>query len=72
METITVPSENPTIGPVAEVMQISVAADEDVDAINALLADGWKLLHIGHTSQHTVYVLGKPSQASKRRTGFTT
>ena len=72
METITVPSENPTLGPVAEIMQISVAADEDVDAVNALLADGWKLLHIGHTSQHTVYVLGKPSQASKRRTGFTT
>ena len=71
METITVPPENPIVGPVAEIKQISVVADEDVSAVNALLADGWKLLHVGHTSQHTVYVLGRPSQASKRRTGFT-
>jgi hypothetical protein len=72
MDTITVPTENPTLGPVAEIRQVSVAADEDVNAVNALLADGWKLLHVGHTNQHTVYVLGKPAQASKRRTGFTT
>jgi hypothetical protein len=71
MQTITVPTENSNLGPVAEIKQISVAADEDVSAVNALLADGWKLLHIGHANQHTVYVLGKPSQASKRRTGFT-
>ena len=72
MDTITVPTENSTFGPVAEIKQVSVAADEDVSAINALLADGWKLLHVGHTQQHTVYVLGKPTPASKRRTGFTT
>lgn len=71
METITVPSESSLVGPVAEIRQVSVAADEDVSAVNALLADGWKLLHVGHTGQHTVYVLGKPGQTSKRRTGFT-
>ena len=72
MENITVPADNATSGPLSEIKQISVAADEDVSAVNALLADGWKLLHVGHTSQHTVYVLGKPPQAAKRRTGFTT
>ncbi len=71
METITVPSENPIVGPVTEIKQITVAADEEVSAVNALLADGWKLLHIGHTGQQTVYVLGKPSASAKRRTGFT-
>lgn len=71
METITVPSENPMVSSVAEIKQISVAADEDVSAVNALLADGWKLLHVGHTGQHTVYVLGRPTQTAKRRTGFT-
>jgi hypothetical protein len=71
MDTITVPTENPTLGPVAEIRQVSVTADEDVNAVNTLLADGWKLLHVGHTNQHTVYVLGKPTPAAKRRTGFT-
>lgn len=71
METIAVPSENPIVGPIAEIRQISVVADEDVSAVNALLGDGWKLLHVGHTSQHTVYVLGRPTPAAKRRTGFT-
>lgn len=71
METIAVPAENSKVGLVAEIRQISVAVDEDVSAVNALLASGWKLLHVGHTSQHTVYVLGKPAQEAKRRTGFT-
>jgi hypothetical protein len=72
MDTITIPADAATAGPLAELKQISVAADEDASAVNSLLADGWKLLHIGHTSQHTVYVLGKPPQPAKRRTGFTT
>lgn len=70
MESITVPTENPTAGPLAEIKQISIAADEEVSAVNALLTDGWKLVHVGHTSQHTVYVLGRSAQAAKRRTGF--
>jgi hypothetical protein len=45
MESITVPTESPTAGPLAEIKQISVVDDEDVGAVNALLADGWKLVH---------------------------
>jgi hypothetical protein len=69
MESITVPNESPSTGPLAEIKQITVA-DDDVGAVNALLADGWKLVHVGHTAQHTVYVLGRPAQTAKRRTGF--
>jgi hypothetical protein len=71
MEAITVPTEeSSTLGSFAELRQVSVAGDDEMTAVNALLQDGWKLLHIGHTSQHTVYVLGKPPQQAKRRTGF--
>jgi hypothetical protein len=70
MESITVPNESPSAGPLAEIKQITVADDDNVAAVNALLADGWRLVHVGHTTQHTVYVLGRPAQASKRRTGF--
>ncbi|HSN75238.1 MAG TPA: hypothetical protein VL334_09140 [Anaerolineae bacterium] len=70
MESITVPTENPTAGLLAEIKQISVVDDENVGAVNALLTDGWRLVHVGHTSQHTVYVLGRSAHAAKRRTGF--
>lgn len=70
MEPITVPVEDSTFGPYAELRQVSVAADEEIGAVNALLQDGWKLLHVGHTGSHTVYVLGRPAQQARRRTGF--
>ncbi len=71
MDTISAPAEQLPTGPLAEIAQISVAQDGDVSAVNALLSDGWKLLHVGHTHEHTVYVLGKTAAPSKRRTGFT-
>jgi hypothetical protein len=70
MESITVPTDSPSAGPLAEIKQISVADDEQVATVNALLADGWRLVHVGHTTHHTVYVLGRPAQSAKRRTGF--
>ena len=70
MEPIPIPIEDSTFGSFAELKQVSVAADEEISAVNALLQDGWKLLHVGHTNKHTVYVLGRPPQQSRRRTGF--
>jgi hypothetical protein len=70
MESITVPTESPSAGPLAEIKQITVADDEHVATVNALLADGWRLVHVGHTAQHTVYVLGRSAQSAMRRTGF--
>lgn len=54
----------------SELKQISLESDDDIAAVNDLLADGWKLLHIGHLSDRTVYVLGKSAPPSRRRTGF--
>lgn len=71
MDTISAPAEQLPTNPLTEVTQISVAHDDDVSAVNALLSDGWKLLHVGHTHEYTVYVLGKTAAPSKRRTGFT-
>ena len=47
MESITVPIDDTKIGPLAEVKQVSVDANNDVAPVNELLASGWKLLHIG-------------------------
>lgn len=70
MESITIPVDGTQIGPLAEVKQVSVGADNAVAPVNELLADGWKLLHIGHAGAQTVYVLGKPPAQTKRSTGF--
>ncbi|MCO5246916.1 MAG: hypothetical protein M9927_24370 [Anaerolineae bacterium] len=72
MESITVPVGDTTVGPLAEVTQVSVGADNDVAPVNELLSRGWKLLHIGHAGEQTVYVLGKPPTQAKRQTGFVT
>lgn len=70
METITIPVDSSVYGDVTEIRQVSVSSDAEATSVNVLLADGWKLLHIGHLSEQTVYVLGKPSEQSQRRTGF--
>ena len=70
METTIAPPDSPTLGTVTEIKQVSIAADDEVSAVNDLLADGWRLLHIGHLSQHMVYVLGRMHEKSRRRTGF--
>ena len=70
MEPIPIPTEDSPFGPFTELKQVSVAADEEISVVNALLQDGWRLLHVGHTNKHTVYVLGRPPQESRRRTGF--
>lgn len=70
MESITVPVDDTHFGPLAEVRQVSVGADNDVAVVNELLASGWKLLHIGHAGEQTVYVLAKPPAQAKRHTGF--
>ena len=72
MESITVPVDDTQIGPLAEVRQVAVGTDNDVAPVNELLANGWKLLHIGHAGEHTIYVLGKPPAQPKRSTGFLT
>ncbi|HIC89669.1 MAG TPA: hypothetical protein EYP04_09755 [Anaerolineae bacterium] len=66
---ITISTEEGIAEPV-RIRQITITHDEEVEAVNELLANGWRLLHIGHTQTGTVYVLGKPREAVKRRAGF--
>jgi hypothetical protein len=67
-----VPAESQTLASIVEVKQITIASDDEVSYVNDLLSEGWKLLHNGHLSQSTVYVLGKPTQQTRRRSGFLT
>lgn len=70
MEVIADPTETSKLGNIAELLQVSVAADADIALVNEQLAAGWRLLHIGHLHDRMVYVLGRPVEKSQRRTGF--
>lgn len=70
MEVIAEPTETSKLGNIAEIKQVSVAADTDIALVNEQLATGWRLLHIGHLHDRMVYVLGRQVEQSRRRTGF--
>lgn len=54
----------------SELKQITVRADAEIDRVNELLAEGWRLVKIGQISDATVYVLGRTADKPKHRTGF--
>ena len=54
----------------ARLRQITVRADEDIETVNGLLSDGWRLISIGYRPDATVYVLGQTDQKRRQRTGF--
>ncbi len=56
--------------PFAKLRQISVKADEEVEQVNQLLGEGWRLVSIGYRSDATVYVLGQADEKRKQRAGF--
>ncbi len=56
--------------PLAKLRQISVKMDEEIEQVNQLLADGWRLVSIGYRSDATVYVLGQIEDKRKQRAGF--
>lgn len=70
MDVIADSTELSKLGAVAEIKQVTVAADAEIGTVNDLLAQGWKLLHIGQQANSTIYVLGRPSEQSRRRPGF--
>lgn len=72
MEVIPDSTEVSKLGNIAELKQVTVATDAEIGGVNELLGQGWKLLHIGQRSDCTVYVLAKPAQQNRRRTGFIT
>jgi hypothetical protein len=56
----------------SELKQVTVRADDEIAQVNAQLAEGWRLVKIGHISDATVYVLGKTEEKKRARTGFLT
>lgn len=62
-----VPSSEQTF---AKLAQITVTSDTQIAAVNELLADGWRLVNIGHRAEATIYVLGWREEKSKPRAGF--
>jgi hypothetical protein len=67
-------STTPVVAPderlFSELKQVTVHADDEIAPVNALLAEGWRLVKIGHISDATVYVLGKTEEKKRARTGF--
>jgi hypothetical protein len=55
---------------VTQLRQITVTSDTEIENVNSLLADGWRLLNIGYHSNATVYVLGQTEEKPRHRPGF--
>ena len=72
MSDIAVPMAAPDERIFAELKQVTVRADDQIAEVNALLAEGWRLVRIGHINDATVYVLGKTEEKKRARTGFLT
>jgi len=53
-----------------QLCQVTVMEDEQVARVNDLLADGWRIVDIGHRPDSTVYVLGRLEDKPKHGTGF--
>lgn len=70
MTDITPPLAAPDEQPFSELKQITVRADDEIAQVNALLAEGWRLVKIGQLSDATVYILGRRADKPKHRTGF--
>ncbi len=69
-----VPTQTPMVSPderpFSELRQMTLTKDDEIASVNQLLADGWRLLHIGQRSDATVYVLGRVPEKHRPRAGF--
>jgi hypothetical protein len=62
-----VPSRDKTV---AQLLQVTITADEEISKVNTLLAEGWRVVSIGYHSEATVYVLGRTEDKPRHRPGF--
>ena len=72
----SIQTQTPTVVPgepqFAELRQVTVKTDEEIAAVNQLIAEGWRLISIQSLADAVVYVLGRIEKKSKRATGFLT
>ena len=68
MSDIVSATITPTEQGFRQLRQVTVRNDDEVTSVNTLLAEGWRLVSIGHLTDATVYVLGawKKSSGSAR------
>jgi hypothetical protein len=55
---------------VYQLRQITVESDDEIEQVNRLLADGWRLMNIGFQTGGTIYVLGRADEKPRHRPGF--
>ena len=55
---------------VTQLYQVTIDEDEQISKVNAMLAEGWRLISIGYHSRATVYVLGRTEEKPRHRPGF--
>jgi hypothetical protein len=67
MQTPTAISGEPQY---TQLCQVTVSEDEQIGRVNELLADGWRIVDIGHRPDAAVYVLGRVEEKPKHRAGF--
>lgn len=53
-----------------QLKQVTVRSDDEIETVNQLLADDWRVISIGQRPDATVYVLGRVDKKQKSRTGF--
>lgn len=70
MPDISTPTISPGEPGLRELKQITVRSDDEIEPVNQLLADDWRLVSIGQRPDATVYVLGRIDKKQKPRTGF--
>ena len=70
MTDTAVPIAAPEDRSFSELKQVTLRADDEIAQVNALLAEGWRLVKIGHISDATVYVFGANGREERQQTGF--
>ena len=70
MPEISTPTAVPGERGFTQLRQVTVKSDEEIAAVNGLLADGWRLASIGQRADATVYVLGRTQEKPRRGAGF--
>ncbi len=70
MSDIVSATITPTEQGFRQLRQVTVRNDDEVSSVNTLLAEGWRLVSIGHLTDATVYVLGRMEEKQRQRTGF--
>jgi hypothetical protein len=56
--------------PVVKLRQVTIHGDEEIENVNQLLGDGWRLMSIGYRPDATVFVLGQTEEKRRQRAGF--